>query len=235
MRSATCYDHGMKNLNIRALAALLLLLVVMAALLLIPAGTLDFWQAWTFLAVYFASSLAITLYLMKTDPRLLARRMRGGPAAEKETTQKIIMSFVSLGFIGLLVLPALDHRFAWSHMPPYVALAGDGLVMLGWLAIFFVFKENSFSSATIEVALDQKVISTGPYALVRHPMYAGGLVMLLGIPIALGSWWTLLVIVAMTPALIWRLLNEERILARNLPGYAEYQGTVRYRLMPLVW
>jgi protein-S-isoprenylcysteine O-methyltransferase Ste14 len=225
----------MKNLNIRALAALLLLLVVMAALLFVPAGTLDYWQAWTFLTVYFALSLAITLYLMQHDPRLLARRMRGGPTAEKETTQKIIMSFVSLGFIGLLVLAALDHRFAWSHMPPYVALAGDGLVMLGWLAIFFVFKENSFTSATIEVAPDQRVISTGPYALVRHPMYAGALVMLLGIPIALGSWWALLVVVAMMPALIWRLSDEERILARNLPGYVEYQRTVRYRLIPHVW
>ncbi len=225
----------MKNLNIRALAALLLLLVVMAALLFVPAGTLDYWQAWTFLTVYFALSLAITLYLMQHDPRLLARRMRGGPTAEKETTQKIIMSFVSLGFIGLLVLAALDHRFAWSHMPPYVALAGDGLVILGWLAIFFVFKENSFTSATIEVAPDQRVISTGPYALVRHPMYAGALVMLLGIPIALGSWWALLVVVAMMPALIWRLSDEERILARNLPGYVEYQRTVRYRLIPHVW
>src|SRR5260370_13736806 len=112
------------------------------------------------------------------------------------------MSSASPGFIGLLVLAPLDHRFAWSHMPPYVALAGDGLVMLGWLAIFFVFKENSFTSATIEVAPDQKVISTGPYALVRHPMYAGALVMLLGIPLALGSWWALLVFAAMMPALI---------------------------------
>src|SRR5260370_19253444 len=222
LRAATCYDCGMKNLNIRALAALLLLLVVMAALLFVPAGTLDYWQAWTFLTVYFALSLAITLYLMQHDPRLLARRMRGGPTAEKETTQKIIMSFVSLGFIGLLVLAALDHRFAWSHMPPYVALAGDGLVILGWLAIFFVFKENSFTSATIEVAPDQRVISTGPYALVRHPMYAGALVMLLGIPLALGSWWGLVALAVISPALIWRIFAEETFLAGNLPAYPEY-------------
>lgn len=207
----------------------------MAALLFIPAWTLDYWQAWTFLAVYFASSLAITLYLMKKDPRLLARRMRGGPTAEKETTQKIIMIIASLGFIGLIVFSALDRRFAWSHMPPYVALAGDVLVVLGWLAIFFVFKENTFTSATIELAPDQKVISTGPYALVRHPMYAGALVMLLGIPIALGSWWGVLVTVAIMPVLIWRLFEEEKFLARNLAGYLEYQNKVRYRLIPLVW
>ena len=225
----------MNTLNRKAFRGLLFLLLVMAALLFIPAGTLDYWQAWTFLAVYFASSLAITLYLIKNDPKLLERRMSAGPTAEKETTQKIIMLFASLGFIGLIVFPALDHRFAWSHMPPYAALAGDVLVVLGWLAIFFVFKENTFTSATIELAPDQKVISTGPYAFVRHPMYAGGIVMLLGVPIALGSWWGLLVIVAMMPALIWRLFDEEKFLARNLQGYVEYQKKVPYRLIPLIW
>jgi len=109
------------------------------------------------------------------------------------------------------------------------------LIAIGWLAIFIVFKENTFTSATIELAPDQKVISTGPYALVRHPMYAGALVMLVGIPIALGSWWGVLVIVAMIPVLIWRLFDEEKFLARNLPGYLEYQDRVRYRLIPLVW
>ena len=225
----------MNNLNLKALGGLLLLLLVMAALIFIPAGTLAYWQAWIFLGVYFATSLAITVYLMIKDPELLARRMSGGPAAEKEKTQKIIMVFASLGFIGLIVFSALDHRLAWSHMQPSVALAGDVLVALGWVAIFFVFKENTFTSATIEVATGQKVISTGPYALVRHPMYAGALVMLLGIPIALGSWWGLLVIVAMMPALLWRLLDEEEFLTRNLPGYAEYQSKVRYRLIPLLW
>jgi hypothetical protein len=154
----------MNTLNRKAFRGLLFLLLVMAALLFIPAGTLDYWQAWTFLAVYFASSLAITLYLIKNDPKLLERRMSAGPTAEKEPTQKIIMLFASLGFIGLILFPALDHRFAWSHVPPYAALAGDVLVVLGWLAILFVFKENTFTSATIELAPDQKVISTGPYA-----------------------------------------------------------------------
>jgi protein-S-isoprenylcysteine O-methyltransferase Ste14 len=225
----------MNRLNIKALAGLLILLAVMAALLFIPAGTFDYWQAWTFLVVYFIPSFAVTFYLMKKDPKLLARRMSGGPTAEKETAQKIIMSIVSVAFIGLFVLSALDHRFAWSQMSPTAALAGDGLVLLGYLLIFFVFRKNSFSSATVELAPDQKVISTGPYALVRHPMYAGGLVMFVGIPIALGSWWGLLVVAAMVPALIWRLLDEERFLAKNLRGYAEYQEKVRQRLIPGVW
>jgi protein-S-isoprenylcysteine O-methyltransferase Ste14 len=225
----------MTILDKKAFGGLLLLFLAMAALLLIPAWTFDYWQAWTFLGVYFASSAAITLYLMKKDPKLLQRRMSGGPTAEKEPAQKIIMSLTSLGFIGLLAVPALDHRFGWSHMPPYAVLTGDLLVLLGWLAIFFVFRENTFSSAIIELAPDQKVISTGLYARVRHPMYAGGLVMLVGTPMALGSWWGMLIIVAIIPALIWRLLDEEKFLASKLPGYPAYQGSVRYRLIPWVW
>jgi protein-S-isoprenylcysteine O-methyltransferase Ste14 len=221
--------------NQKALLSLLLLIVAVMALVFIPAGTLHYWQAWTFLAFYFVPSLAITVYLMVKDPKLLARRMRGGPGAEKATAQKIIMSITSLGFIGLLVVPALDHRFAWSQMSADAALAGDALMAIGWLAIFFVLRENSFSSSTIEVAEDQKVISTGPYARVRHPMYAGGLVMLLGMPIALGSWCGVLVLLAILPALIWRLFDEEKFLSANLPGYIEYRKKVRYRLIPGVW
>src|ERR1022692_5212403 len=155
--SDSCYFYEISILNIKAFIGLLFLLLAMAALLFIPAWTLDYWQAWTFLAVYFGCSLAITLYLMVRDPKLLQRRMSGGPTAEKEPTQKIIMFFTSLGFIGLLIFPALDHRFAWSHMPPYAALAGDVFVVLGFIAIFLAFKVNTFSSATIELAPDQRV------------------------------------------------------------------------------
>ncbi len=225
----------MNSMNIKALGGLLLLCLAMAGLLFLPAWTLNYWQAWVFLAVFFGSSVAITLYLMKKDPKLLERRMRAGPGAEKEKSQKIIMSLASAGFVALLVFPALDHRFAWSPVPPYLALAGDVLVALGYLAIFFVFKVNTFTSATIEVNPEQKVISTGPYALVRHPMYAGSIVMLTGIPFALGSWWGLFIIILMMPAFIWRLLDEERFLAKNLPGYVEYKHKVRYRLIPYVW
>jgi protein-S-isoprenylcysteine O-methyltransferase Ste14 len=225
----------MSSLHRKGYAGLGILVLVMGALLFGAARTFDYWQAWTFLAFYFTASLAISFYLMKKDPALLARRMSGGPFAEKEPAQRIIMSFASIGFIGLLVLPGLDHRFAWSQMPAYVAIAGDVLMVLGWVGIFFVFRENSYSSAIIELAADQRVISTGPYALVRHPMYVAALVMLLGMPIALGSWWGVLTMAAVVPAVVWRLLDEERFLARNLPGYTEYQRKVRYRLLPLVW
>lgn len=222
-------------LHRRAFIALAVLVLVMALLLFGAAGTLRYWQAWLFLATYFAASLTITVYLMKCDPALLARRMSGGPFAEREPAQKVIMCLASVGFIALLVLPALDHRFSWSHMAQSAAVAGDLLVLLGWLGIFFVFRENSFASATIVSDPDQRVISSGPYAWVRHPMYATALVMLLGIPIALGSWWGALVVVAILPALIWRLVDEERFLVRNLPDYVAYQRRVRYRLLPLVW
>jgi protein-S-isoprenylcysteine O-methyltransferase Ste14 len=225
----------MGSLRKKAFGGLAILLLVMASLLFTAAGTLDYWQAWTFLAVYFVMSLAITLYLMKEDPELLARRISGGPFAEKEPAQKIIMSIASLGFIGLLVMPAIDHRLHWSQMSAYAALGGDLLVLMGWLGIFFVFRENSFSSATIEMAAEQRVISTGPYAWVRHPMYATALILLLGIPVALGSWWGVLIVIAILPVLIWRLVDEEGFLVRNLPGYADYRERVPYRLVPLIW
>jgi protein-S-isoprenylcysteine O-methyltransferase Ste14 len=225
----------MSSLHRQAFGGLAVVVLVMAFLLFIVAGTIDYWQAWTFLAVYFAASLAITLYLIKNDPALLARRMSGGPFAETEPTQKIIMSIASFAFIGLIVLPAIDHRLHWSQMSAYTALAGDMLMLVGWLGIFFVFRENSFGAATIQLAENQTVISSGPYAWVRHPMYAAALVMLLGVPIALGSWWSALIVVAILPALIWRLLDEERFLAKNLAGYADYQARVRYRLLPSIW
>jgi protein-S-isoprenylcysteine O-methyltransferase Ste14 len=225
----------MKDLNRKAFGGLLFLLLVMAALLFLPAWTLSYWQAWVFLAVFGASALAITLYLMKKDPKLLARRVYAGPTAEKETSQKIIQTIASTGFAAILVVSALDHRFAWTPLQFYISLVGDALVAIGFVIILFVYKENTFASATIELASEQKVISTGLYKLVRHPMYMGAFFLLIGIPFSLGSGWGLFVIALMMPALIWRLLDEEKFLAKNLPGYREYQNTVRYRLAPFIW
>ena len=225
----------MRSLYLKAFGGLAVLFLIMASLLFVAAGTLHYWQGWLFLAIYFLASLAITLYLINNNRALLARRMSGGPFAEKEPAQRIIMALVSIGFVGLILLPAIDHRFGWSHLSIPAVLAGNALVLLGWLGIFFVFRENSFASATIESAEDQRVISTGLYAWVRHPMYATSLLMLLGIPVALGSWWGVLIVVAIVPALIWRLTDEERFLVRHLPDYSTYQRRVRYRLLPRVW
>jgi protein-S-isoprenylcysteine O-methyltransferase Ste14 len=161
--------------------------------------------------------------------------MNVGPAAEKEKLQKIIVSFAFLGFIALLVVPAFDHRLGWSSVPSYVSLIGVVLIAIGFVLFFFVLKENTYSASTIEVAEGQKVVSTGLYAVVRHPMYAGVLPLLIGTPLALGSWWGLLGDLVFIPALIWRLLDEEKFLKRNLPGYTEYTGKVRYRLLPYLW
>jgi protein-S-isoprenylcysteine O-methyltransferase Ste14 len=225
----------MDDLNRRAFGGLLRFLIGVAALLFLPAWTLRYWQAWVFLAVFFGAALAITLYLMKNDPRLLERRMKAGPGAEKETSQKVIQVVAASAFFAAIAFPAIDHRFGWSTVPAYVAGAGDILVALGLLVIFFVLRENSYASGVIEVDAEQRVVSTGPYALVRHPMYSGALVMFLGVPLALGSWWGLLTLIPMTLAIIWRLLDEEKFLTRNLPGYQGYQERVRYRLVPLVW
>jgi protein-S-isoprenylcysteine O-methyltransferase Ste14 len=225
----------MEDLNKKALVVLLRFLIVLAALVFLAAWTFDYWQAWIFLAVYSGSSVAIALYLIKSDPQLLARRMQAGPRAEKQNSQKIIQVVAMVAFIVALVFPAIDHRFAWSAVPGYVAIGGDILIALGFLVIFFVFRENTFTSGVIEVAPDQKVISTGPYALVRHPMYSGALIMLAGVPLALGSWWGLAAVAVMVLVIIWRLLDEETFLAANLPGYSQYLDQVRYRLVPLVW
>jgi protein-S-isoprenylcysteine O-methyltransferase Ste14 len=225
----------MNTLKKKALRGLLILFLVMAALLFLPAGTFRWWQAWAYLVVFFSASIAITLYLGKHDPELLKRRLRGGPWAEKERAQKIIMVFTSIGFIGLIVVPALDFRFGWSAVSLWLVAVGDMLVAVGYYIIFLVYQENTFTSATIEVAEDQKVISTGPYAIVRHPMYAGALLYLLGTPLALGSWWGFAPLAATLPFLIWRIFDEEEFLAKNLSGYAEYRDQVEYRLVPEVW
>jgi len=225
----------MLNLNAQALLSLVLLAAAMGLMLFIPAGTILYWQAWVYLSIFMGASVLTTLYLMKNDTALLKRRMRGGPTAEKRGKQKLIMLCTSICFIALLVVPALDYRFGWSEMPLSFVIVGDALVAAGFYFIFLVYKENPFTSATIEVAEEQRVISTGPYALVRHPMYASALLYLVGTPLALGSFWGLLPFAAMTPFLIWRLYDEESMLEKNLAGYTEYQKKVRHRLIPFIW
>jgi protein-S-isoprenylcysteine O-methyltransferase Ste14 len=225
----------MNQLVIRAFAGLLFLLIVMAIIIFVPAWTLDYRQAWIFLVVFFVPPLLITIYLMKHDPKLLERRTTAGPGAEQERIQNIIQALAGLAFIAIFIVSALDHRFGWSTVPAYVTALGDVLVIFGFYLVFLVFKENTFASGTIEVVAEQRVISTGPYALVRHPMYIGALVMLVGVPLALGSWWGLLAIIPMTLVLILRLLDEEKFLAKNLAGYSDYQSKVRYHLFPLIW
>ena len=218
--------------NIKAVLGLVFLAVAMALSIFVPARTFDYWQGWTYLAISLAALSLTTIYLMKNDPALLQRRLRSGLMAEHSGAQRIISLFTSIGFIALLVVPALDHRFGWSNVPRYAVIVGNVLVAAGNYVIFLVFKENTFAAATIQIESGQRVIATGPYGIVRHPMYGGALIMLLGTPLALGSYWGLLAFAATMPFLIWRLFDEERYLAGNLPGYAGYQQRVRWRLIP---
>ncbi len=225
----------MKNLNLKAFAGLLNLVVILAAILFLSAWTLNYWQAWVFLAVFSGSVLAITVYLMKNDPHLLEQRVQAGPIAEKQKLQQIIQSLASIAFIAIFIVSALDHRFSWSSVPLGVVLLGDFLVALGLLIVFFVFKENTYTSAVIEVGAEQKIVTTGPYAFVRHPMYFGALIMLLGVPLALNSLWGLVALIPITLVIIWRLLDEEKLLAKELSGYPDYQNKVKYHLFPFIW
>jgi len=225
----------MKDLNRKAFEGLAQFIVVLTLLIFLPAWTINYWQAWLFLGIFSASVFTITLYLMKHDRELLARRMKAGPTAEKEKKQKTIQTFAMLSFVAIFVVSSIDHRFSWSPSFPFESIIGNILVVLGLFIVFLVFKENTFTSATIEIAQDQHVVSTGPYAQVRHPMYSGAVVMLVGIPFALGSLWGLIPVLRIIAIIIWRLRNEERFLSKNLPGYAEYRQKVQHRLVPFVW
>jgi protein-S-isoprenylcysteine O-methyltransferase Ste14 len=225
----------MKDLDRKALISILRTFFILVAAVFIPAGTLHYWQGWACLAVFFIPASAITAHVARNDPALLGRRLKAGPKAEKETGQKIVQTITSIVFLADFVFPALDHRFGWSSVPAYAAIAGDLMMLAGFAITFAVFKANTFTSGIIEVAENQSVISTGPYAVVRHPLYTGALITLFGIPLALGSWWGMLLNGPLTLAVIWRLLDEEKFLTRHLVGYADYMQNVRCRLVPFVW
>lgn len=225
----------MNDLNKKAFEGLAQFLAVLAALLFLPAWTLNYWQAWVFLLVFGGCVLAITLYLMRKDPALLARRMVAGPGGEKEKTQKIIQSFAAAAFVLIFLVSSLDHRFIWSDIPTYANWIGDLLVALGLFGIFLVFKENTFTAGTVQVEKQQKLVSSGPYALVRHPMYAAAFIMLIGVPLSLDSLWGFIPVAAVIVIIIFRLLDEEKLLLQELTGYDAYRNTVKYRLIPYLW
>ena len=225
----------MMSLGARAWTGVVALALVTALLLFVPAGTVRYWQAWLYLAIFIGASAIMTGDLLRRDRSLLERRMVAGPTGETRPAQRVIMLFTSIGFVALLVVPALDHRFEWSVVPTGVVVVGAALVVIGFWLISRVYHENTFSSATVQIAENQRVISTGPYAIVRHPMYASALLYLVGTPLALGSYWGLIPIAAILPFLIWRLLDEERLLSTKLSGYTEYKQRVRHRLVPFVW
>jgi protein-S-isoprenylcysteine O-methyltransferase Ste14 len=209
-----------------------LAVVVTGLLLFLPAGSLRYWQAWMVLATLYVPVGFVVSYFLTRDPGLLVRRMQ---FKEKERDQRIIVKLANLAFFLGFLVPGLDHRYGWSDVPAWASVLADALVFLGYVIVFFVFRENSYTSRIVEVVEGQKVVTTGPYSLVRHPMYAGVVLMYLATPIALGSFWALGFFVPVIVLIVVRALDEERVLMRDLEGYPEYTQKVRYRLVPGVW
>jgi len=229
------FSTPMKHLAGKAWLSVVALGVIMGVLLFGAAGSIHYWEAWVYLAIVIGLTAITTFDLLQRDPALLERRMTGGPTAEQRPVQKVIMWLASAAYLAMLVVPALDYRNGWSHVPLAFIILGDILIALGFWFIMIVYRANTFTAATVQVAQNQIVISTGPYAIVRHPIYASALLYVLGTPIALASLWGLLSVAAFIPVLIWRLLDEESMLSAELKGYQEYRRRVRYRLVPYLW
>jgi protein-S-isoprenylcysteine O-methyltransferase Ste14 len=206
--------------------------IIIPALLVLPAGTLAYWQAWVYLAVLLIPMMLTIVYLLSRDPELLERRMRTG---EKDAAQRRIVALAGACFLAVLLIPGFDRRFGWSHVPLAAVLVADLLVLFGYALFILVIRENRSASRIVEVESGQRLVATGPYAIVRHPMYAAVAVMGLATPVALGSWWAVIPALLLMPVLAARIRNEERVLANQLGGYREYMRTTSHRLIPGVW
>src|SRR5216684_8516615 len=221
-----------RSLKTRLLLRSLIAVIFVAVILFIPTGSLRYWQGWVFMAILFLPMPFTSVYFLKRDPQLVERRLR---TDEKITAQKTIIRWAQWVVFASLVIPGLDFRFAWSHVPVWLTILSQLFVFTGYLITLWVMKENSFASRTVQIEEGQRVISTGPYRLVRHPMYFGAVLMLLFTPLALGSWWALSGFLLVIPLIVLRLLNEEKMLRRDLPGYSDYCLRTPSRLLPLLW
>jgi protein-S-isoprenylcysteine O-methyltransferase Ste14 len=226
----------MDNLYLRAIGGSLAGFIAFFAVIFIPAWTLEYWQGWAFFATLWVSTMLVTIYMAIYDKQLLESRLHMGPTAEKTFVQKVITAVGVPVYLAMFIIMVFDHRFRWSPaVPAYVSILGDALAAFGILIYFFVVRENRYAAAAVKVVEGQTVVSSGPYAIVRHPMYAGAILVFIGAPLALGSWWGLLFVPIFIAGFAWRLSNEERFLCENLPRYMEYMDKVRYRLVPYVW
>ncbi|WKG02812.1 isoprenylcysteine carboxylmethyltransferase family protein [Mycolicibacterium sp. HK-90] len=221
--------------NLRVAVQSVLGLAVICALLFVPAGTFDYWQAWVFLTVYAVMASLSTVYLLRKDQAVVERRMRVGRKSESRPVQKAVLGVIGVLSVALPVFCGLDHRFGWSPVPPVVSWIGNAMFAIGLVITIFTIVQNSYASANITVESEQTLVSTGLYGLVRHPMYMGALLMVAGMPLALGSWWGLAVLIPVLTLYAFRIQDEEKLLRLQLAGYREYMQKVHYRLVPLVW
>lgn len=223
------------NIGLKAIVSGLVGTVFFGMVVFYPAGTLRYWQGWVFVAIFAVASLVPSAYLARTNPAALQRRMHAGPKAETRTVQKFIIVGAFAALFALMALSALDHRFGWSAVPAAVTVLGDVMVAVGLSIAMLTIIQNNYAAATVTVEAGQPVVSTGLYGFVRHPMYFGNLILMLGIPLALGSYWGLVVFVPAVLVLVFRILDEERALVAGLNGYRDYTHRVPYRLVPHVW
>ncbi len=224
----------MKSLILPGIRNFLIGAIVLGALLCLLAGTFYYWQGWAFAILFSGLTNAQGIYLGIKDPELLERRRQVAAAGESKAERAFIVFGLAANVL-LMAFCALDHRFGWSHVPALVSVLGDALIVFSFFVYYLVFQVNSYAASSIKTFEGQQVISTGLYGLVRHPKYAGDLLLVIGTPLALGSWWGLLIIVLMFPALAWRILDEEKLLQKDLPGYGAYMQKVRHRLVPYLW
>jgi protein-S-isoprenylcysteine O-methyltransferase Ste14 len=225
--------HGSKGGLIKTVSVRWLgFVIVLVALFFLPAGTFDYWEAWVYMLVLLVPAVVVLFYLLRKDPALVERRMR---TREREALQRLVVLLSYLWFVLVFLIPGFDRRFGWSDVPLGVVIAADVLVFVGYLIVFLVLRENSYASRVVDVEREQKVVSTGPYSVVRHPMYMGVIVMYLMTPLALGSYWALIPAPLIIPILVARIRNEEQVLAKELPGYSGYMQKVIYRLIPGIW
>ncbi len=207
-------------------------LCLAGVLLFLPAGGFQYVNGWLFLVLLFVPILLLGIVLYFKAPELLRKRLN---SKETQQTQKAVVGISALLFIGGFVVAGLDYRFGWSVVPSWCVILASVVLLISYALYAEVMRENAYLSRTIEVQENQKVIDTGLYGLVRHPMYAATIWLFLAIPVVLGSWWSLLCFLPYVVVIVIRIINEEDVLSRELPGYGEYQKKVKYRLFPFVW
>ncbi len=225
-------DLNLKSFLRTVIMRFALAFIILGSMFFLPAWTFAYWQAWVYLLILCVPMIFLVRYLYKHDPELLERRMR---MREKQKTQKLIVALSWPFFLLAFIIPGFDHRFDWSFVPVIIIIVSDVFVLSGYLFVAQVFKTNSYASRIIEVEKTQKVITTGPYTVVRHPMYLGVLIFYIFSPMALGSYWAVIPALHIIPLLVARIIGEEKELSKNLEGYKEYLMKTRYRLVPGIW
>jgi len=221
-----------QNLVFRVLIVVSFWAPFMGALIFLPAWTFNFWQGWLYLGTFFIPMFFVMIYMLRHERKLLEKRLH---VKEKREPQSIIQIFNTFLFLALLIIAGLDHRFGWSNVPVWLVIVSAFIMLIGYMSFIGTMIHNAYASRVIEIQKGQKVVDTGPYAIVRHPMYVTGIVLYIPMPLVLGSFWALIPMLFIPFMLVLRILDEEKVLISDLKGYRAYVKKVKYRLIPFVW